>query len=86
MPQYVSALLAALSLIGCASAPLEQAQWAQDGVAEGQFETERYECMKEADALSESYWCAGIMCFISSSPFPKYFSACMEARGWRRNR
>jgi hypothetical protein len=75
------ALLLVLAVVGCAT-PTNPEAWEKEEAAHEEFLGDRYDCMKEADALADSWWCSGWMCLFSRSPYPKYFRACMEARGW----
>ena len=78
----VVALLLVFAVVGCAT-PTNPEAWEKEYAARGEFARDRYDCMKEADALADSWWCSGYMCLVSRSPYPKYLRACMEARGWR---
>ena len=74
-------LLLVLAVVGCAT-PTNPEAWEKTDAAHGELAADRYDCMKEADALADSWWCSGYMCLFSRSPYPKYLRACMEARGW----
>ncbi len=80
-------VLLLMASLGCAafnSAATHPNDWTKANAPAGEFERDRYACMTEADVLASDWMCAGLMCLIASSPYPEYFSACMEARGWHR--
>ena len=82
----VLTLLLVLSVGGCATSNEPEA-WTKEADAEGTFESDRYDCMKEARDIAsrESEGLGGLSHSLTyETTYRRYFTACMEARGWRR--